>query len=99
MSAVESRAVRGRGAAADALVEPADRRGARCLGCPLGDARSAAESLGINTELLDGLRAAVAAADPELLLEEYERLLVGPGRAPCAPYESLWHADTREQAR
>ena len=61
------------------------------------DARSAAESLEIDTELLDGLRAAVARADPELLLEEYERLLVGPGCAPCAPYESLWHADTREQ--
>jgi len=53
---------------------------------------------------LDGvaaLRAAAEEADPEALREEYERLLVGPGRVPCAPYESLWRADTprREQGR
>ena len=26
----------------------------------------------------------------EELLDEYERLFVGPGRTPCPPYESLW---------
>lgn len=37
----------------------------------------------------------------EALEEEYERLLVGPGRAPCPPYESLWRSDAprREQGR
>ncbi len=61
------------------------------------DARGAAESLGLDVAPLDRLRTAAGAADPEFLLEEYERLFEGPGRVPCAPYESLWHADTREQ--
>lgn len=52
----------------------------------------------------DGVAAVEAAAhasEPEALLEEYERLLVGPGRVPCAPYESLWRDDVprREQGR
>ncbi len=62
-----------------------------------GDARGVAESLGLDIAPLDGLRTAAGATDPEFLLEEYERLFEGPGRVPCAPYESLWHADTREQ--
>ena len=47
------------------------------------------------------LRAAAEEAAPEALLEEYERLFVGPGRVPCSPYESLWREDTprREQGR
>ena len=47
------------------------------------------------------LQSAVEAAQPDLLLEEYERLLIGPGRAPCPPYESLWRSDQprREQGR
>lgn len=37
----------------------------------------------------------------EALEDEYERLLVGPGRVPCPPYESLWRSDAprREQGR
>lgn len=37
----------------------------------------------------------------EELLDEYERLFVGPGRVPCPPYESLWRTDAprREQGR
>jgi TorA maturation chaperone TorD len=27
------------------------------------------------------------------LLDEYERLFVGPGRVPCPPYESFWRDD------
>lgn len=27
------------------------------------------------------------------LVQEYERLFVGPGRVPCPPYESLWRED------
>lgn len=47
------------------------------------------------------LEAAAEASEPEALLEEYERLLVGPGRVPCAPYESLWRDDVprREEGR
>jgi TorA maturation chaperone TorD len=41
-------------------------------------------------ELVDELRSAAESADEAELLEEYERLLVGPGRTPCPPYESLW---------
>lgn len=52
----------------------------------------------------DGVAAledAMHASEPDTLLEEYERLLVGPGRVPCAPYESLWRDDVprREQGR
>jgi len=28
--------------------------------------------------------------DVPVLLEEYERLFVGPGQVPCPPYESFW---------
>ena len=28
-----------------------------------------------------------------VLLEEYERLFVGPGQVPCPPYESFWRED------
>jgi len=50
---------------------------------------------------LDELHEAAADARQDALLEEYERLLVGPGRAPCPPYESLWRTDAprREQGR
>ena len=27
------------------------------------------------------------------ILDEYERLFVGPGQVPCPPYESFWHED------
>ena len=39
------------------------------------------------------LEAALDEASATELLEEYERLLVGPGRVSCAPYESLWRTD------
>ena len=50
---------------------------------------------------VEEMRDAAAAAGEEALLEEYERLLVGPGRTPCPPYESLWRTDAprREQGR
>jgi TorA maturation chaperone TorD len=31
--------------------------------------------------------------DPAGLLDEYERLFVGPGPVPCPPYESFWRED------
>jgi TorA maturation chaperone TorD len=60
-----------------------------------------AEQLGLSSDEVEELRAAAAAVGVEALLEEYERLLVGPGRAPCPPYESLWRTDAprREQGR
>jgi putative dimethyl sulfoxide reductase chaperone len=53
------------------------------------------------SEVLEELQEAAEESDPGALLEEYERLLVGPGRAPCPPYESLWRTDAprREQGR
>ena len=42
------------------------------------------------TNLVSDLHAAFDSSREDELLEEYERLLVGPGRIPCPPYESLW---------
>jgi TorA maturation chaperone TorD len=33
------------------------------------------------------------AVDSSELLDEYERLFVGPGQVPCPPYESFWRED------
>ncbi len=43
--------------------------------------------------------AGIATTREEGMLEEYERLFVGPGRTPCAPYESLWRADAPRRER
>ena len=42
------------------------------------------------TSLVADLHAAFDNSNEAELLEEYERLFVGPGRTPCPPYESLW---------
>jgi len=63
------------------------------------EARRTAELLGLDRGLVAQLEHASERTDPEVLLEEYERLLVGPGRAPCAPYESLWRGDLPEEQR
>lgn len=44
---------------------------------------------------VEELRDAAQTGDPESMLDEYERLFVGPGAAPCLPYESLWSASAR----
>lgn len=64
------------------------------------DARAAAATLGRDEAEVDSLEAA-AADDAGQLVEEYERLFVGPGRVPCPPYEALWRDDgrRREQGR
>lgn len=49
-----------------------------------------AEDLGLETRAVGDLAAARRAATANGLLDEYERLFVGPGRTPCPPYESLW---------
>ena len=59
------------------------------------------EALELEPERVAALRNAAEEAAPEALLEEYERLFVGPGRVPCSPYESLWREDVprRDQGR
>ena len=41
----------------------------------------------------DGVPLAEAAANETGLLDEYERLFIGPGPVPCPPYESYWRED------
>jgi TorA maturation chaperone TorD len=62
-----------------------------------GDARATAGALDLGASAVDDLRLAAKGADPDALCDEYERLLNGPGRAPCAPYESLWREDLPAQ--
>lgn len=61
-----------------------------------GPAREAAEALAVPVAEIED---AVDTSSVDELLDEYERLLIGPGRAPCPPYESLWRTDQprREQ--
>lgn len=54
------------------------------LGCEL------AEGIGADPDAIEALAAAEQGATRDELLDEYERLFVGPGRTPCPPYESLW---------
>lgn len=63
------------------------------------EAFETAAALAIAPDQIEALRASVGASTSDTMLDEYERLLVGPGRPPCAPYESLWRADVpkREQ--
>lgn len=62
-------------------------------------AREANALLGVPAAALEELAEAETEADGDALREEHERLLNGPGRAPCPPYESLWREDVarREQ--
>jgi len=56
-------------------------------------AHETADALGAGGEQVERLEGVLDGVDHERLLDEYERLLVGPGRPPCAPYESLWRGD------
>jgi TorA maturation chaperone TorD len=50
----------------------------------------------------DPLREPVRVPDLEevpRLLDEYERLFVGPGQVPCPPYESFWREDVSVDIR
>ncbi|MDE3131875.1 MAG: molecular chaperone TorD family protein [Acidobacteriota bacterium] len=49
-----------------------------------------AGSLGAGPGPVRDLADALSETDDETLLDEYERLFVGPGVPPCQPYESLW---------
>lgn len=58
---------------------------------PIGaPALAAAALLGVDPQKLIAL---AAATDAPGLVEEHERLFVGPGRTPCPPYESMWMDD------
>jgi TorA maturation chaperone TorD len=63
------------------------------------DAPAAAVAVGLEPRIVVELEEAFRAADGDALLDEYERLFVGPGRVPCQPYEALWRGDQprREQ--
>lgn len=63
-------------------------------------ARLVSTALGRDRAEVDSLERA-AAGDAARLVEEFERLFVGPGRVPCPPYEALWRDDgqRREQGR
>jgi TorA maturation chaperone TorD len=51
--------------------------------------RQLAVALGLDLELVEALLDA-RPADPGDLVEEYERLFVGPGSTPCPPYGAFW---------
>ena len=54
---------------------------ARILERIFGDAESGEQRLSLRVD------------DVPALLNEYERLFVGPGHVPCPPYESFWRED------
>jgi TorA maturation chaperone TorD len=64
------------------------------------DARLTGAALRRDATEVDSLERA-AAGDAAQLVEEFERLFVGPGRVPCPPYEALWRDEgqRREQGR
>jgi TorA maturation chaperone TorD len=49
-----------------------------------------AADLGLDPDRVGDLLAARRGSTVDDLLDEFERLFVGPGRTPCPPYESLW---------
>lgn len=44
----------------------------------------------LDLDRIDALASAAHQALDDALVDEYERLFVGPGHTPCPPYESLW---------
>jgi len=62
-------------------------------GNPAGEfAAAAASLLGLD---LTALTAVIS--DLDMLADDHEQLMVGPGRAPCPPYESMWQDDAPPQ--
>lgn len=55
------------------------------------------DALGLPPEGVRGLREALDRSDSESLCDDYERMLVGPGRPPCLPYESAWTGSEMSQ--
>ncbi len=63
------------------------------------DARDAAVAIGREPDAVEALEVALEITNSDALLDEYERLFVGPGRAPCQPYEALWRDDQPRRER
>jgi TorA maturation chaperone TorD len=63
------------------------------------DARDAALGIGLEPDVVEALEVTLDASDLVALLDEYERLFVGPGRVPCQPYEALWRDDQPRRER
>ncbi len=82
-------------AAADLLAHWWSRPVAAEVGCWLGSAEIEADvrrQISGDTSPGDG-RLPYSAGQVPVLLDEYERLFVGPGQVPCPPYESFWRDD------
>jgi TorA maturation chaperone TorD len=60
-------------------------------------AESFAAELGCDPDPVRDLAGALELIDGEAMLDEYERLFVGPGAPPCQPYESLWLGGPRRR--
>jgi putative dimethyl sulfoxide reductase chaperone len=56
-----------------------------------------AGELSCEPELVRALADAFELIDGDAMLDEYERLFVGPGAPPCQPYESLWLSGPRRR--
>ncbi len=68
----------------------------------LGEARSSTQVRAVEVDVLNGMSSAPGRLPLWLpqgkrkrleLVDEYERLFVGPGQVPCPPYESFWRED------
>ncbi len=63
----------------------------------IGVADDVADKLDCDRQLVRELVDALVAIDGDMVLDEYERLFVGPGAPPCQPYESLWRIGPRKR--
>jgi len=54
--------------------------------------RNVAEATGTATPM-EHLLSPIPAEERRALIDEHERLFVGPGTVPCPPYESVWRND------
>jgi putative dimethyl sulfoxide reductase chaperone len=60
-------------------------------------AEECADALELDPDGIERLRAALTESDPVSMCDEYESMLVGPGRPPCLPYESAWSGSEMQQ--
>lgn len=65
----------------------------RPIDCELALWRESVEEEAAVWRRLGGSAKVFSVKDSDALLEEYERLFVGPGPVPCPPYESYWRED------
>lgn len=60
-------------------------------------AENVAADIGCARDPVRELADALPLSDTDTMLDEYERLFVGPGAPPCQPYESLWLGGPRRR--